>query len=148
MITETATVIAVGEGVVTVSASVKTGCSQCHSNDDCGTSAIAKAFTPRNQAFQIETSWPLKVGDSVLIGMPEQRLLMASFLIYVVPILTLLCSSLILSQILALHELAVLLCACVATYLSFKGVKRIMSKHLSNRLQPILVRALQSSPQS
>ena len=75
MITETATVVAVNGDRVTVSASVKTACGSCQAADDCGTSAVAKAFSPKQQTFDLVSPLPLKAGDLVTLGIPEAHLL-------------------------------------------------------------------------
>lgn len=145
MITETANVIAVEKDWATVCVSVKSGCSQCQVKDDCGTSVIAKAFAARQQQFTLKSPWPVSVGDSVVIGIPEQPILVASLLLYIVPLLTLLSVSLLLNQVTNWHELGVLSVAFLVTLGSFLGVRRFLQQRPQAQFEPVLIRTLASS---
>lgn len=140
MITETATVTNIDGDEVTVSASVKSGCSQCQVADDCGTSSVAKAFTPRQQLLVLRSPLPLKVGDLVLLGIPEQQVLLASWMLYVVPLLMLIGVSVALTTVTVWHELAVFGLALVATTLSFWLVSRYFKKQKSAKYEPVIIR--------
>ena len=139
MITETATVVEVDGDLITVSASVKTGCSQCQVSDDCGTSAVAKAFTPKQQILTLRSPLPVNVGDSVIIGIPEQRVLLASWMLYIVPLLTLIASALAFNQFTAWHELAVFGMAIILTTLSVWGVARFFKRQKHGKFEPVIV---------
>lgn len=139
MITETATVIAIDNDVVTVSASVKTGCSQCQASTDCGTSAVAKAFTPRQQTLTMRSPLPVAIGEQVVIGIPEQKVLLASSLVYIVPLLTLIGSVIGLNRLTAWHELAVFGLSVLFSAISVKAVSRYLSKGKRTRFEPVIV---------
>ncbi|NVK54618.1 MAG: SoxR reducing system RseC family protein [Alteromonadaceae bacterium] len=139
MITETATVVAVDDDLITVSASVKTGCSQCQVSSDCGTSAVAKAFTPRQQFLSLRSPLPLRVGDNVTIGIPEQRVLLASWLLYIVPLMSLVGSAVLLSQLTSWHELVVFVVALLSASGSLWLVSRFFKRQRHGRFEPVII---------
>ncbi len=139
MITETATVVAVEEDLITVSASVKTGCSQCQMSSDCGTSAVAKAFTPRQQRLSVRSPLPVSVGDNVVIGIPEQRVLLASWLLYIVPLVSLISSAVLLSQFTGWHELIVFALALLFASGSLWWVSRFFKRQQHGRFEPVII---------
>ncbi len=139
MITETATVVAVNGDRVTVSASVKTACGSCQAADDCGTSAVAKAFSPKQQTFDLVSPLPLKAGDLVTLGIPEAHLLSASWMMYVVPLLVLIGSALILTELTELHELQVFLASGGFTWLAFQWVSNRLQRRRNGRYEPVIV---------
>lgn len=139
MITETATVIGVDEDLVTVSASVKTGCSQCQVSDDCGTSAVAKAFTPRTQTLTMRSPLPLKAGDRVIIGIPEQKVLLASWLVYIMPLVTLIGGVIGLNQLTDWHELTVFALSVLLSAGSVRLVSGYLARAKNARFEPVIV---------
>lgn len=139
MITETATVTAIDGDIITVSASVKTGCSQCQVSDDCGTSAVAKAFTQKSQFLTLRSPVPVTVGEQVVIGIPEQRILLASWLLYIVPLITLISSMLVLNQW-QWHELASFTVSVLFSTASLWWVSRYFKQQSKGRFEPVLIR--------
>ena len=139
MITETATVVSVEGDSITVSASVKTGCSQCQVSENCGTSAVAKAFTPRQQLLTLRSPMPVRIGDSVVIGIPEQKILLASWLVYIVPLLTLIGGVIALNLYTNWHELVVFSSGLLLAGLSAKGISIFLAGSQSTQMQPVLV---------
>lgn len=139
MITETATVVAVNGDKVTVSASVKTACGSCQAAEDCGTSAIAKAFSPKQQTFDLVSPLPLQAGDLVTLGIPEAHLLSASWMMYVVPLLVLIGSAVTLSELSTLHELAVFALSGGITWLTFRWVASRLRRQRNGRYEPVIV---------
>tara|TARA_B100000780_G_scaffold92795_3_gene64391 strand:- start:2664 stop:3131 length:468 start_codon:yes stop_codon:yes gene_type:complete len=148
VIIETATVIGVEDDLITVSASVKTGCSQCQVSDDCGTSAVAKAFTPRQQTLTMRSPLPVKPGDLVVIGIPEQKVLLASWLVYIVPLVTLIGGVIGLNQLTNWHELAVFGAAILLSAGSVKLVARYLARARNARFEPVIVSRVNDKAQA
>jgi sigma-E factor negative regulatory protein RseC len=143
MIKETATVIAVDGDQVRIEAQIKSTCASCQASDNCGTSTVAKAFAPKSQQLTLATPVPVKVGDLVSVGIPEQGVLMASGLLYVAPLLLFISSAFLFTAVLPwlgiVGELWVLLCALVTTLFGFvllSGVIKRLDKH---RFQPVIL---------
>ncbi|WP_133406151.1 SoxR reducing system RseC family protein [Parashewanella tropica] len=87
MMEEKAKVVSpVKDGWVMVEVESKSACHSCHNEDSCGTSAVAKAFTPKTQVFSIETNLELQPDELVKIGLPESVILKAAALVYLLPL--------------------------------------------------------------
>ena len=93
MIKETATVVAVDGDFITVEAAIKTTCSSCQAQSDCGSGVISRALSPRTQQLSLRSPVPCKVGDTVRIGVPEAGVVAASLWLYVVPLIVLVISA-------------------------------------------------------
>ncbi len=59
-------------------------------NKACGTAAISKVFGEKRAQLKVVNGIQANVGDHVLIGLNESALLIASFLVYLLPIISLL----------------------------------------------------------
>ncbi len=90
MIEETAKVVQCQDDVAWVETNRKSACNSCAMNKGCGTAAISKAFGEKRSRLKVTNSVHAAVGDSVLIGIDESALLAGSFLVYLLPILSLL----------------------------------------------------------
>ena len=143
MLKESAVVVDYQAGVATVKCQSKTACGSCSAKDACGTSALTELTGARDeQLFQIPTIQPLKIGQRVEIGLPENSLLSAALLLYSVPLLVLLLST-ILSQYLFEHELVRAIFMLFCTALSFLLLrKRARALQQKAAYQPVLLRLL------
>ena len=149
MIEEIGTVVNTEPGYAWIETKVKTTCSSCVANDNCGTSVVAKAFTPRPEHLRIEVPCELQLGQSVKIGIPEQHLLSASAWVYLVPIVTLLASAALLQSLVLMPEPAVILLSFAFTFGAYYLVsRRFKSNRLSKHYQPIFLGATQESVMS
>lgn len=86
MIEETATVIAADDKQIWVESTPNSGCSSCSSRS-CGTSVIAKLFGNKRTRLQLENSLDAKVGEQVVLGIPDALLVKASISAYMLPLL-------------------------------------------------------------
>lgn len=73
--------------VIEVTTAIKTTCGSCQAQSNCSTSVIAKFFTPKAEAYQFVVDEPVQTGQYVELGISESRLLQASFMLYLLPIL-------------------------------------------------------------
>lgn len=94
MIESVATVVAVGQDWAQVECRRKSACGHCHQQESCGVGAMAKGMPGRPQLFQVALTMPVRVGQEVLIGIPERSLLKSALLVYMVPLLFLLLGAL------------------------------------------------------
>ena len=94
MLSESATVMAVGPDGVWVAARSKRQCGSCQARKVCGHSLVDALYARSNQlrAYSEDEGLlrSLKVGDQVIIGVPEQLVLTGSLLLYLFPLLTML----------------------------------------------------------
>ncbi|MEW9798764.1 SoxR reducing system RseC family protein [Alteromonas sp. CYL-A6] len=143
MMVETARVIAVDGDEITVEAAIKTTCNACQAQSDCGTGAIAKAIAPKSQQLTFKTPVAVSVGDEVNVGIPEQGIMLASALLYVVPLLVLVISAVLLERWFGLPgsggDLVVFAGSSLATLASFVAISRHLKKMDKGRFQPVLI---------
>ncbi|WP_035385113.1 SoxR reducing system RseC family protein [Ferrimonas futtsuensis] len=78
------------KGQVTLSWQVQSACGHCHESDNCGTGVVAKGLNPRSQRLTLPWKQRLSPGTQVTLGIPEQQLLSAAALVYLLPLLGLL----------------------------------------------------------
>lgn len=67
----------------------KNTCSSCQLNNSCGMGSLGRLLGHRPQILSIQNDKNLKMGDTVVIGLPEKSYLSAGFLIYLLPLMTL-----------------------------------------------------------
>ena len=143
MLKESAIVINYQAGVATVKCQSKTACGSCSAKDACGTSALSELTgTAGEHIFSIPTIMPLKVGQRVEIGLPETSLISAALLLYSLPLLVLLLST-IGSQFLFEAELVraifIFFCTALTFLLLRRHARRLPQK---SAYQPVLLRLL------
>lgn len=87
MMEELAKVVSSAEdGWVSVEVELKSACYSCDNDENCGTAAVSKAFSPKTQSFAVQTQLPVIVGEMVKIGLPESVILKAAALVYLFPL--------------------------------------------------------------
>ncbi|MGQ8365077.1 SoxR reducing system RseC family protein [Glaciecola sp. 1036] len=144
MIEEIAVVVKSLGSKALVETQVKTTCGHCQVKDNCGTSTIAKAFSNKTQQFYVETPEPLAMGQQVKIGIPEQNLLIASMLVYLLPLLSLILVAFVGQVLLSdVHELIVVVASFFAAFLTFVWVSRLLkSAKMQGKFDPIFISQL------
>ncbi|MFT5676558.1 MAG: sigma-E factor negative regulatory protein RseC, partial [Paraglaciecola sp.] len=83
------------EQYIWIETQIKTTCGGCQANDNCGTGIVAKAFTPKKEQLHLACDETVNVGQQVKLGIPEEDLLMASALVYLLPIVVVLLTAVI-----------------------------------------------------
>ncbi|WP_439239979.1 SoxR reducing system RseC family protein [Lonepinella sp. BR2474] len=143
MITESAVVIDYQAGVATVKCQSQSACGACAVKSGCGTSALSELTGKVGEhIFTLETITPLKIGQTVEIGLAEKSLLFSALLLYVAPLLTILITAFI-GEHLFQHELLQAIFIFFCTALSFVIV-RVYAKNMQKKsaFKPILLRVL------
>ncbi|SFB34079.1 SoxR reducing system RseC family protein [Azotobacter beijerinckii] len=143
MIEEQCLVVAVESGAVWVEAQSKSGCPGCATSAGCGQGLLERlgmgGGRKRMRALSI---MPLRVGDSVVVGMREEFLLRSALAVYLLPLLGLFVFAISVQQIGFGEPLVIL-----AGFLGFAFVwilVRRASRHVMDDLawQPVVLRAL------
>jgi len=96
MIEERAVISRIENNYVWVNTQRQSSCGHCSAQKGCGTQVLSQMFGNRLAQFrclnllneQDEFTDALKVGDEVIIGLPESALLGGSLLIYFVPMIS------------------------------------------------------------
>lgn len=63
-------------------------CGQCRVAGHCGTSVLRRWFGRRDKPIRVRNHLGLKAGEQAVIGIRESGLLEASFLVYLLPVIT------------------------------------------------------------
>ncbi len=143
MIEETGVVKKVKGSEVWIETQIKTSCGSCHVSKNCGTSIVAKAFTAKPELLKITSPYPLFEGQSVKLGIPEEQLLGASMLMYLLPILILIASATGLQYIFpSLHEGWQILISFTITAIGFWRISKYAKSHDKGQFSPIILGAV------
>lgn len=150
MIEEVGVVVAQRDNDIAVRTQIKTTCGSCQAQDNCGTGAIARALTPRDEVLSFTTDLPVQIGSRVRIGIPEEALLKASFFLYLMPLIGLLVSGLFFSWLLPQlgvnHEAWIVLATLISTFLSFVWLSGWLKSQEQQHYKPRLLGILLDEP--
>ncbi len=135
MLKETGIVTDVQPGRILVSTKLQTSCTACSQKAQCGTSSVAKAFADKQHESVVYTDEVVKPGQRVLIGVSENGLLGAAFLVYIMPLIGFFLASVAVenavnSGILAFNDSPVLtfMAGIVGGYLGFTFARHRLKK--------------------
>lgn len=147
MIIEQARVVKIEGEWVLLEAAVRSTCGSCQAQNNCGTGTVAKAFAGKTQQIEMRTSTPLRVGDIVTLGIPEKRILFASALLYLLPLLVFMLSSLAANLLLGADsaEWTVLCFSLFTTLISLILLSRRIKRWDKGHFEPVILNNLASS---
>jgi sigma-E factor negative regulatory protein RseC len=89
MIEEVARVISVDGGYAFVEVTRTSSCNSCNAKQACGTASLAGMFRFQPPALKLKNAISAKTGDEVIVSLPEQTMLMGSFMLYIIPLVML-----------------------------------------------------------
>jgi len=152
MIEESALVVDVTENEITIVSQVKSSCSSCAQIETCGSGIVAKAIPHRelkmtlpykNQINKIS----IKVGDSVIIGLPQLNVLYSAWQVYVYPLIGLISFSAVGQWLLQLNifstELFSICLGFLGGYFGHLLAKfRQQKEEQADKLQPKIIKIL------
>jgi len=132
MIEELAQVIAIKNEDITVESTVKSSCSGCKQVDNCGSGQIAKAFPQKKLSVTITSGLPVKLGDTVLIGLSEELLLKSAWQVYIWPLIGLISGAFIGQWLMdygfVSHEIFAIILAAIVGYIGFYSARAQQNK--------------------
>jgi len=115
-------------------------CSNCSSKSGCGNAFSFFTFKPKNK-LKVINSLNLKSGDEVVVGMPSDRLLKATVIMYLSPLLLLFTFSLVAK--LFFGETASIIAGLIGLILGLLLVnKYTLQKNIAEKFQPKLIRKI------
>jgi sigma-E factor negative regulatory protein RseC len=126
MIEQKATVISRDGKLVWVEAERQSTCGQCQARKGCGTGLLAKHVGRRFSRLAVNTDLDLKVGQEVMVSIPEQALLSGAMLMYLLP-LSGLFGAAMLTRMIGGGELAQITAGLLGLCAGFFWVKRQMT---------------------
>ncbi|MCL1141424.1 SoxR reducing system RseC family protein [Shewanella gaetbuli] len=145
LLEELAKVIEYQAGWAVVEVELKSACNHCSSNDNCGTSTIAKAFSVKTQRFSVASDEVLHPGDMLKVGLPESVIIQAAALVYLLPLLGLFLVGglgLFLAQLIGIDKnLSSMLFGVVGAYAFWRLGKNVATR-LEQDAQPIIIQNL------
>lgn len=148
MIEETAIVISCQNMQATLEVQRQSTCGACNAKSGCGTAVFAKTLGKKVSQISIDNTMNLRVGDKVIIGLPENALLTGSAIVYLLPIIAMILFAMLgqwLSSQLLSHpsELLVIIFSISGFALAMKLVRYYsqLAKR-DERFQPVLIRKL------
>lgn len=86
MLERSASVVQTDDGRLWLETQPRSACSGC-SSDGCTASVLSKLFGSGKSRFPLEAGLDLKVGQEVLIGIPDELLVQASIWAYLIPLM-------------------------------------------------------------
>jgi sigma-E factor negative regulatory protein RseC len=119
----------------------QTACGGCAAKTGCGTSVVASLFPQRQQTLRLPNTQQARVGDRILVGLPETALQRASLLLYGIPLVLLLCGA-VLGQIWAGTEPMAILGGLSGVTLGLLLVRRLTRHARMASMQPVMLRRL------
>jgi sigma-E factor negative regulatory protein RseC len=140
MMEETARVIEVREGILIAEAKSRSGCSQCGSGS-CTTSVVAKLFGVKRNRLVLKNSLGARVGDQVVVGIPNELLVRASVTAYLIPLVFMFALA-ALGELAGLSEGWVSLLALSGLAIGFFTLRRFFHGSRSRRYEPRLLRVV------
>jgi len=129
LIEEKGTIVAVDEQFAWVNTLREPVCQSCSANYGCGQKALNSLSSGRFSQVRVNRSLSVEVGDQVLIGIEEEALVKASFIAYMLPIMTLISGAALAEKVLHLSDPLVAMAGLVSL---LSGV--LLVKTLSLRL--------------
>lgn len=115
---------------VTLEIERATACSLCGQKRGCGNATWGKLLGHDQHSVEVKNTLNAKVGDLVIVGMEEKVLLNAAFLMYLLPLATLLVGALIGHWVWG-DDLSVILAALLGLAAGIWVTKRIYQPHAS-----------------
>ena len=143
MVEESVEVIAVEGNDLILQAQRKSSCQSCSVQKGCGTSVLSQWLGKKLSHFQVENTVNAKIGDTLVVGIPESSLLKGSLVIYFMPLFTLFLGALLADWILleiAYRDLWVGVSGLFGLYMGIRYSKIVLERQLGANLRPVILR--------
>ncbi len=144
MLEEKARVVSVESGFATIESIGSAGCSSCSASASCGTASLASLFGRRSRKLRVLNNIGALPGDQVIVQLNSSAMMLASILVYLLPLLMLLAGAILgewLAQVMGLEngEIVAISVALTAALLAFRISRiAIASPRFSSLLRPVL----------
>ena len=139
MLEEKAIVMRRQDQQIWVETQARSSCSQCTSSG-CTTSVVSKLFGVRRNLLALENTLGARVGDRVVIGIPDRLLVKASVWAYLAPLVCLI-GAVMFAASAGFSDLVQVLFALAGLAGGFLGVNRILRfSGRARQFSPLLLR--------
>lgn len=140
MIEEQAQVKGVRGGKVLIEVLRLGGCQGCTLSAGCGTGSLGRLLGHRQKPFALANSLNLKTGDKVIVGMPENAYVLAGFLIYLLPLLSLFLFSMVADRLFGSVDGVNVLAAIAGLVCGILMAAKLARQTFFKTLQPHIIR--------
>lgn len=133
-----------GFSTVTVQSKIKSTCSSCGQIDSCGSGQVSKAIPQKKLNVTLITQLPVKVGDTIVLGLSEKGMLRTAWQVYLWPLIGLISLSglgqYLINQGIFHHEIYAVILGCSGGYLGHRLAKfwQTRSEYISALMPKIL----------
>ena len=93
MLEEAGSIVALDGNKAWVQTIRKSACSSCEAKSGCGQGVLASISDGKANQVLVDNTLNLNVGDEVLLGIPEDLLVRASFMVYFLPLIMMICAA-------------------------------------------------------
>ncbi|WP_017445828.1 SoxR reducing system RseC family protein [Gayadomonas joobiniege] len=129
--------------LIWVETQIKTTCSSCQHNSECGTGLLARAMTRRKNQVLVVCEKEVVAGEEVTIAVSEDNLVSGAGYLYGVPLFLLMASLISGGQLFA-NELLLLAFSALVTGSGLLLVKAFLNRTSAKRALPSVVDKLPS----
>ena len=152
MIKELANVVSIGDNKIKVASQIKSTCSGCAQVKTCGSGQVAKALPQATLSLTLPYNTArnkVKIGDCVVIAIPETHVLSSAAQVYLLPLFGLIIFSalgqFLFKQEVLPHELFALGLGITGGYLGYRIAKHQQKQNaFSDNLQPKIIEVIPS----
>lgn len=134
------------ENKVWVRTQRQSACDSCNLKSGCGQSALSKLSGQQSIEFEVTNVLQAQVGDVVIMSIPEEGILQASLVMYLVPLLLMVVSAMLAGGI-GLSDPFVVMFGVVGLGLGFSFARHYSQKHKDDpRFSPVMTSLAIASP--
>lgn len=136
MLEGTARVVAVTGGTVWLEAESQSSCGSCSTKKGCGVSVLSGVMGNKAVRFRMPNDFNGRIGDRVVIGIPEGAVVRASMLAYLLPVVAMIAGALIATG-LGGGDAGAAIGAVIGLALGFGGMRLVSAR---TEIQPVFLR--------
>ena len=143
MIEESVEVIAIEDDVLILQAQRKSSCQSCSVQKGCGTSVLSQWLGKKVLNFHVENTVNAKIGDNLIVGIPESSMLKGSLTIYLLPLLSLFMVALTADWLIPegeYHDLWVSVSGILGLIAGLHFCKVLLLRQSGESLNPVILR--------
>lgn len=144
MIEQSAEIVEIGPDSIWIKAPRQTACGSCAAQSSCGQNLWSRFFEDRQDPVEVKfdasSHNDLAVGNQVVIGVPESVVVKGSFLVYIMPLITMVVAVVAGRIMWGQSDTVTIFCAATGLAAGFILMQRHAKKSKNNPdLQPVLL---------
>jgi sigma-E factor negative regulatory protein RseC len=142
MIEEIARVKALRGHQAVVEVMRQSGCQSCQLNGSCGTGSLGRLLGFKSRPLLIDNEHDLAVGDSVVIALQENAYVLASTLVYLLPLALMLAFAILAELVLQAPDAVVAVVAVGGLAIGLVLAAQLSRRYFSHWLRPQTIRRI------